>query len=59
MSTQDIDQIKSEWRMYTCNGWVGIHMESGKKLRAGTYLSLLQQCQGWSRMREICPSLYR
>jgi hypothetical protein len=45
--------------MYTCNGWVGIHKESGKKLRAGTYFSLLEQCQSWSRMREICPGLYQ
>jgi hypothetical protein len=44
-----VDELKKEWTMYTCNGWIGIHKESGKKIKCGTYHALLQTLHAWSR----------
>jgi len=44
-----VDELKKEWTMYTCNGWIGIHKETGKKIKCGTYHALLQTLHAWSR----------
>ena len=35
------DELKAEWNIYSCNGWVGVHRETGKKVKCGTLYSLL------------------
>lgn len=35
------DELKGEWNIYTCNGWVGVNRKNGKKFKCGTLYSLL------------------
>lgn len=35
------DELKAEWNIYTCNGWVGVNRQTGKKFKCGTLYSLL------------------
>ena len=34
-------ELKKDWTMYTCNGWIGINKTTGKKIKCGTYHALL------------------
>ena len=49
LTAEMIDELKKEWTMYTCNGWIGIHKETGKKIKCGTYYSLLNLAYSYSR----------
>ena len=41
MTADMVDDLKKDWIMYNCNGWIGIHKVTGKKIKTGTYISLL------------------
>ena len=48
MTLERVKQLESEWTMYNCNGWIGIHKETKKKIKCGTYHALI------NNMRNNC-----
>ncbi len=34
-------ELKKDWTMYTCNGWIAVNKTTGKKIKCGTYHALL------------------
>jgi hypothetical protein len=59
LSDVQVDKIKAEWKLYRSNAWIGVHKETGKKVRAGTYYSLLSLCESSAEMSRLYPSIYR
>lgn len=49
MTLERVKQLESEWTMYNCNGWIGIHKKTKQKIKCGTYYALLNMCDNWSK----------
>jgi hypothetical protein len=46
-TAETVDELKKTWAIYSCNGWIAKHKESGKKIKCGTYYALLQALHNW------------
>jgi hypothetical protein len=44
-----VDELKKTWTLYRVNSWIGIHKETGKKIKCGTYYALLQMADSYNR----------
>jgi uncharacterized protein (UPF0303 family) len=54
MTSQELNELG--WNIYRVNNWVARHRDTGRKISAGTFATLLQLVQYEEEMKKYYPA---